>query len=174
MTELQPEGRQIEAAAFTAGFFGAALLILLAFGWPRPVLDWMRVITPRDGYLAPAEVAPRVALALATLTMLLGAAVLGGVWLLQRLQVSRRSTSLLLVMAATFALAFGAEALSQVIRAWGNLTASDAAGLLIDNGSLTAHGWETIARRAIVASIFAAFLAAAFRLVRSIQAGRST
>jgi len=48
-------------------------------------------------------------------------------------------------------------------RAWGSLVVSGAAGDIFDAGRITAHGWETFARRALVASLYAGLIAMVHR-----------
>lgn len=86
----------------------------------------------------------------------------------------RTAITLALVVTIAFAIAFAAEAAFEVTRASDYRTALDATGLMIEDRRLTAHGWETVARRASVASLFAGIIAAAFGLIRSLQARRST
>jgi hypothetical protein len=173
MTNLHAERRRIAVATLASALLGAVLFVTLALDWPRPIVDWMRVIVPRVIYPAPAELALSVAAVLAIVTILLAVAILGARWLLRCLGMTRLSVSFALLLILAFALSFVAEAVRQVVQASGNLTASDATGLIIDNAQLTAHGWVTIARRAVVASLYAGVLAAAFWLVSSVQTRRA-
>ena len=174
MTSLE-ERRRIAVATLASALLGDVLLVvLLAFNWPRPVIDWMRVIVPRRADSpASVEFALRVAPVLAILTVLLAFLILGARWLLRRLRVATPLPSLGILLILAFGLSFVVEAARQVMAAAGNLTASDATGLIIDDARLTAHGWATIVRRATAASLFAGLLAAAFWLVSSVQEKRS-
>lgn len=44
---------------------------------------------------------------------------------------------------------------------------------MIEDRRLTAHGWETVARRAAVASLFAGIIAAAYMTVHSVNARKA-
>jgi hypothetical protein len=104
-------------------------------------------------------------------TLIFALAVLAARWLLLRVGVTRPVAVLAAVIVLAFTLSFAGETVSQIWRASGNLTAADSAGLIIDDAQLTAHGWETIARRAAAASLYSAIMLAAFAgasaLVRS-------
>lgn len=67
--------------------------------------------------------------------------------------------ALAVLLGLAFVLAFAAETGSQLLSAWGDLTASDAAGDIFDAGRITAHGWETFVQRALVASLYAGLIA---------------
>jgi len=94
-------------------------------------------------------------------------------WMLGRLRVTNPMTILAIVLALGFTLGFAFETGSQITGAWGNLTASDSQGFIVDGGRLTAHGWETIARRAAIASLYSGLMAAAFWVTKS-ALGRET
>ena len=158
--------REIALPALAAALTGAILATALLLGWPRPVLDWMRVIETSGGYANPAYVAVGGGVMIVLGTLLLSVTILSVHRLMRWLGGRRQWVLLSVVLIAVFGLTFAAEATSQVTRASGNLTASDATGLLIDNGRLTSHGWETIARRAFAAAALAGVIAASFGLVR--------
>ena len=166
MPDLQQERQVALVATLASALVGATLFILLLFSLPRPVIDWMRVIVPQSAYPEPADLASWVALIFIVVALLIWLAALAACWLLRRFGVSKRITALAVLLILAFAASFGIEAMSQLLRASGNLTASDARGLIIDDGRLTLHGWETIGRRATVASLYTAIMAAAFWLVR--------
>ena len=166
---MRAERRRLVGAALAAGLFGAALLVALSFGWPRPALNWMGVFVPRGAYPPPAELAARVAVFFAVSSLLLAAAILAARWLLQRMKVGRRPAAFLVLLALVFVAAFAAEAADELVRASGNLTASDSTGLIIDNARMTPHGWATVARRSAVASLFADLVAAAFQAAGAVQ-----
>jgi hypothetical protein len=168
LPDLQQERQVAVVATLASALVGATLFILLLFSLPRPAIDWMRFIVPQSAYPEPADVASRVALIFIVVALLIWLAALGARWLLRRFGVSKRITALAVLLILAFAASSGIEAMSQLFRASGNLTASDARGLIIDDGRLTLHGWETIARRAAVASLYTAIMAAAFWLVRRV------
>ena len=97
--------------------------------------------------------------------MLLSVVILAVHRLMRSVGGYRQWILLAVILTAVFALTMAAEASSQTSRALGNLTASDSTGLLFDNGRLTSHGWETIARRAAVPAALAGIMAAMFGLV---------
>jgi hypothetical protein len=163
MSHLQLKASVDALATLVSAVIGSALFMLLLFYWPRPIIVWMRVIVPQ--LLDPVP-ATGVALVAVIVALLLAVAALGARWLLRRLGVCRPATALALLLVSAFALSFGLEATSQVVRASGNLTASDATGPIIDGARLTAHGWETIARRAAVAALYTGLMATSFWFVR--------
>jgi hypothetical protein len=98
--------------------------------------------------------------------MLLSVVILVVHRLMRWLGGSRQWVLLAAILIAVYPLTFVAEVAYQMMRASGDLTASDATGFLIDNGQMTSHGWETIARRAAAAAALAGIVAASFGLVR--------
>lgn len=165
--------RDVHCAALAAAVAGSASLVLLALHAPPPLVAWMRIIVARTRYPPPLELAWEVAAFFLVAAAFLLAAILAVHRVLTRLGVANPAVALAAILALAFAAAFAGEAISQVGRARGNLTASDATGLIIDQGALTAHGWGTVARRAAAASLYAAMVAAAFRLARRVLAARA-
>ncbi|HEY1606519.1 MAG TPA: hypothetical protein VGF77_13080 [Allosphingosinicella sp.] len=170
------EQGQIAVASVAAALFGAILAALLVQGWLPGVFDWMRVseVVGGDPALAPAEFAVQVAAFIGIVAMMIAVVIFGIYAALRRLGMLRPVIALALVLTVVFAIAFAAEAALEVARASDYRTAWDATGLMIEDRRLTAHGWETVARRAAVASLLAGIIATAFGLIRSLQARRST
>lgn len=158
MLHLQRDNR----ATLVSALLGSGLYVLLIFGWPRPILDWMRVFVPDWNYPVTAKLVFVIAVVFIVFAFLLAIAVVGIRWVLRRLKITGLVGGFAVVLVSTFVLAFVAEAASQIHGARGNLTASDATGLIIDEARLTLHGWETIARRAVVASLYAGIIAATY------------
>lgn len=153
-------GRSI-AATVAAASTGAALTLLVLAGSPNPALEWMRVITPERSSALPPGVIFAFFIALTGLASL-GVAV--SRWLFRRLRISGAGASFVAVITLAFLVAFTAETAAQIIGAWGNLTAADAGGLVFEDSRLTAHGWSTIARRAVIAAAVAGVMALSFWL----------
>lgn len=172
MDHLQVNRRATAVATLVSAIIGSAQFVLLSLFWPRPIIAWMRVVVPDLIYPAPVEFGLRIAAVFVAVFLLLAVVVHCACWMFRRLKVSRPATSLAVALLSAFALAFAIEATSQVARAWGNLTASDATGLIIDGGQLTLHGWETIARRAAVASLYTGIMAGAFGVARLVVISR--
>jgi hypothetical protein len=163
--KLTRDLRATLAATLASALTGAMLLLLLlAFNWPRPLIDWMRVRVPRFGPLPP-DYPMRLMMVCLVVTLLLAVAVLAIRWALLRLRVRRPAVALAIVLLLVFAMVFVEEAASLIIRTSGALTASDTTGDLLDEGRLTLHGWETIARRAAAAALYAGLMAGMFRAV---------
>jgi hypothetical protein len=165
MSNIKPDPRSIVMATLASAILGGVLFILLIFNWPRPVIDWMRVIVPNAVHSPPAELAAKVTAVFVVVTLFLAVGVLGTRWLLRRLKIANPVAALTVLFLSVFLVTL--IAVSQKIRASGNLTAADATGLIIDETRLTAHGWETIARRSLVASLYASLIATAFWTVSS-------
>jgi hypothetical protein len=175
MPEWEQEEMAVAVAAVGAALFGAVFAALLAQGWLPAVFDWMRVreIVGGGSVLAPVDRAAQIAVLMGIVTMMLAFVIFGIYAALRRLGMLRPAVALALVLTVVFAIVFAAEAALDVARASDYRTAWDATGLMIEDRRLTAHGWETVARRAAVASLFAGIIAAVFGLIRSLQARRS-
>lgn len=152
---------------------GATLLaLLLCFNWPRPVFDWMRVIVP-NGDPLPASIAAFQLVRFVVVNMFpLAITITALRWGLRLLPITRPAAIVATILIAVFAFTFALETVSQIIRASGNLTASDATGDMLDGGQLTLHGWETIARRASTAVLYAGLMIATFAAAQSKLARR--
>lgn len=166
------EDRQLAVPTLAAACTGAVFAALVLLGWPSAaVLDWMRVRQTSGGAALP-DAMVQIGASIVLGTMLLSVVILAVHRLMRWAGGYRQWMLLAVILIAVFALTFAAEAFSQLARASGNLTASDATGLLIDNRRLTAHGWETIARRAAVPTASAGIMAAMFALVRALTQRR--
>jgi hypothetical protein len=173
MAAFESDRLRVAVATLSAAVTGSAIVVLLAFGWPRPILAWMRVIEVRAGYPAAGKLALATAAFFGIATISLAAAIAVAHWLLWKLKLPRPWGSLVLLMGLVFGISFIAEATHQVVHVSGSLTASDATGPIIEDAHLTSHGWETIARRALTASGFAALLAAIFSFTMAVQRKRN-
>ena len=167
MGTTKPNRRSLVVATLASATLGSLIIILIAFGWPRWAIDWMRVIVPRSVYPPPAELAARVAVVFVGATLVLAVGILVGRWVLQRLRMTNPAAALIVLFIAAFAAAFTFEAVSQKMDAAGNLTAQDATGYIIYDMEMTAHGWETVTRRALAASVYISLIATAFWTVSS-------
>lgn len=151
-------------AAIASAFIGATTLILLMLGELQFLMEFMRVFPLDEKLPSIVQIAPQLAALFAVLSLLLSTCILAAYWVLKRLHIRRGTNVLLLLCGLTFLLTFAFETASQIERARGNLTASDSAGLIIENARLTAHGWETIARRALIASTYVGLLSLTFSI----------
>jgi uncharacterized protein YacL len=163
MGTIKPDHRSLFIATVASAVLGSALIILIAFDWPRWAIDWMRVIVSQS---VPPPAA-RIAASFIGLTLVLAVAILVARWILQRLRMTNPAVALIALFIAVFAAAFTFEAVTQKMNAAGNLTAQDATGYIIYDMEMTAHGWETVARRALAASVYVSLIAAAFWTVSS-------
>jgi hypothetical protein len=166
---LHEKSQALEFATFalatTVGALTATLLTAAILFRPNPLQDWMFALR----YDAQAPNWPRIGVAAALMFVAFGVGVALSAWLFMKLLPRfSKATSAHFVIAFA-ALAFlGAMAFEVV---WGlpggigNLSASNAGGLTLEDGMLTPHGWVTAARRSGVAAGVSATMGLAFCVI---------
>ncbi|MBO9709705.1 MAG: hypothetical protein J7521_15990 [Caulobacter sp.] len=144
-------------AALTATLLTTAILLQ-----PNPLQDWMFALQ----YDALSPSWPRIGIAAALMFVAFGASIAISAWLFMKVRAHfPGATAAHLVVAVavlTFLGAMAFEVVWGIPGGFGNLSASNAGGLTLEDGMLTPHGWVTAARRSVVAASVSAIMGVAF------------